>query len=77
MSQLEPSHVPAGNPTWIVQACVASGETPFDAVIVIVGLVPTSPADGVPESVLPESVSQAGFPLTENVGAGLPVATSV
>ncbi len=59
----------------IITGCVAGVPMPLVAVIVIVPVGLVSLMLGVPESVLPVSVSHAGSPLMEIVGVGAPVAT--
>ena len=61
--------------TVIAKVWVEFGFTPLLAVRVMPLAVPA--AVGVPDSTLPDKVSQAGLPLTANVGAGLPVVVIV
>src|SRR5262249_4744441 len=65
-----------------VKACVASGVTPFAAVIVI-AYVPPVPASGVPAKVaVPSALStkvtpEGSAPVSESIGFGKPVVVTV
>lgn len=64
-----------GTLTAILKIWAAFGLTPLLAVTVI---APVPPAVvGVPDKVVPDKVNQVGFPLTLNVGTGVPVAVMV
>ena len=64
-------------PLTVIWNCCVSVPSEFVAATVIWPVVPTSDAEGTPESTLPESESHPGCPLTLKVGVGLPVALIV